>query len=85
LGAGGLAADRADTTSASSIRWGPARSVFDRASASSGCGAVGLFADGGSVSSRTAAALTSRHTTGAAISSISESIGEGLRCRFCLK
>jgi hypothetical protein len=85
LGTGGLAADRANTTSVSSIRWGPARSAFDHASASSGCGAVWLFADGGSVSSQTAAALASRHTTGAGTSSISESIGEGLRCHFCLK
>src|SRR6266853_5190903 len=82
---GRFAANRANTTSASLIQWGTARSAFDCTSASSGCGTVGLFADAGSVLSQTAATLASRHTTGAATSSILESIGEGLCCRFCLK
>ena len=82
---GRFAADRANTTSVFLIRWSTARSAFDCASASSGYGTVGLFADASSVSSQTAAALAIRHTTRATTSSILESISEGLCCRFCLK
>src|SRR6266851_6992638 len=79
FGAGRFAANRANTTSKLLIQWGSARSAIDRASASSSHGMEGLFANGGSGSSqaRIAAALASRN-----ISSISESIGEGLHCRF---
>ncbi len=79
FGAGRFAANCANTTSKLSIWWGSARSAIDRASAFSGRGVERLFADGGSGSSRAqiAAALASRN-----ISSISESIGEGLRCCF---
>src|SRR5216683_107421 len=79
FGAGRFAANRANTTSKLSIWWGSARSAIDHASASSGRGMEGLFANEGSGLSwaQIAAALASGN-----ISSISESIGEGLRCHF---
>ena len=80
-----FAANCANTALASSILWGIARSAFGCASASSSYNAVGLFANTGSVLFWTAATLASRHTTGAMTSSISESIGKGLHCHFCLK
>ncbi len=79
FGVGRFAANRANTASKLSIRWGSARSAIDHASASSGHGVERLFANGGSGSSwaRIAATLASGN-----ISSISESIGEGLHCHF---
>jgi len=82
---GRFAANCANATSMSLIQQGLARSAIDRASATSGHSMVGLFANGGGGSFWTATALASRHTSGGAIFSTSESIGEELCCRFCLK